>query len=132
MVCWPSGFWDAWGAKAQKKTCSGKCWLFGLAALGGKAKNQTCLEKVWFVAWYPRPPKNHLPQKHFGIPLNHRHKKFGLEPKTRPEMEAPDSRPPESPISINQRTECSMLRNCADGRKRGPHGSTATGEPDTN
>ncbi len=49
VVVWPSVFLEAWGAKDKKPLLSVKCVV------------------LW--PWCPKPPKNHLANKLFGIPL---------------------------------------------------------------
>ncbi len=42
-------------------------WVFG--GLGDQGQKSTLSGKCGFWPWYPRPPKNHLAKKHFGVPL---------------------------------------------------------------
>ncbi len=59
--------------QCQKPHMFRKIMFVGLAAEDGKAKKTLCSSRcVVFCPWYPRPRKNGVAKKHFGLPLNSR------------------------------------------------------------
>jgi hypothetical protein len=61
VVYWPSGFLEAWGAKAKKNTLvleNISFWPCGKATA-----TSIFMQRLVFWPWYPRLPKKHLANK---------------------------------------------------------------------
>ncbi len=65
VVCWPSGFLEAWGARANKPHIFKKfVFLLALPPKAARPNNHSCLGHVrFFGPWCPRPPKTPLGQQ---------------------------------------------------------------------
>jgi hypothetical protein len=70
--CWPSGLFEARGAKAKKPQILQKqMFLLALPPSAARPENHLFLDNVWFFALAPQASKKPLgPKKHLGIPLS--------------------------------------------------------------